>query len=133
MLKPVKESAELRRFGLIMATVLALLGLLIITRGNGYSAWLIGLSFLLLLAGAGRPMILRPVYRAWMCVSSVLSWSSTRLILILLFYLVFVPIGFLAKLFGVKFLELRSELAADSYWINKCKVGHQRDRYERQF
>ena len=72
---------------------------------------------------------LKPVYDIWMKFAAVLAWVNTRIILIVMFYLVFTPIGLIMKLFGSDQLGLRMEKEKESYWIKKDgKVN-----YERQF
>lgn len=43
------------------------------------------------------PITLKPLYRIWMLIGSVLGWINTRIILIFLFYLVFTPMGLVMK------------------------------------
>lgn len=61
---------ELREFGLVTDTILAVLfGLL-------------------------------PVYRRWMAIGHVLGWINTRIILGIMFYLLFLPVGLAMRLLG---------------------------------
>lgn len=79
------------------------------------------------------PGILRPAYVLWMRLAYVLSWVNTRLILILVFYLVFTPYGLLMRLFGNDPLERRLERGRGSYWIKKERGAFTKEPYERQF
>jgi hypothetical protein len=63
----------------------------------------------------------------------VLSWFNTRLLLILIFYLVFTPLGLAAKLFGVDFLDRRVEKDKPSYWRKREAAVFKKENYERQF
>lgn len=61
--------------------------------------------------------------------AAVLAWVNTRLILIVMFYMVFTPIGFVMRIFGSDQLGLKIEKEKESYWIKKdAKIN-----YERQF
>ena len=57
----------------------------------------------------------------------------SRLILFILFYIVITPIGFILRMAGKDFLNLRTDKNSDSYWEKReIKVKEKID-YERQF
>jgi hypothetical protein len=49
----------------------------------------------------------------------LLAKVTTPVVLTLLFYGCFVPIGLIARLFGQEFLRLRRDPSATSYWIRR--------------
>ena len=71
----------------------------------------------------------KPIYDLWMKFAAVLAWINTRLILIVMFYLVITPIGLIMRLFGMDYLSLKIEKDKESYWIKNDK----KINYERQF
>jgi len=77
-------------------------------------------------------MALGPVERGWMAVAMVLAWINTRIILTVLFALVFTPVGLVMRLLrdplNLKFRDGRS-----SYWIRRDAKSFERLQYERQF
>jgi len=77
------------------------------------------------------PTLLKPIYIAWMHFAFILGWINTRVILIILFYLIFSPIGLLMRLFKIDLLERKNKL--DSYWKKKEEVGFDPLNYERRF
>lgn len=93
---------ELRNFGLMIgAFVGALFGLLM--------PWLFSYSFpmwpwvvfsVLFFFALLLPYFLLPIYKVWMVIGHWLGWINTRIILAVLFYLVFFPIGIFMKLIG---------------------------------
>ena len=98
---------RLRGFGFGVGGVLLALSAWLAWRGHHplrlRSA--LGCGLALLLTGAVRPAGLRPLHRAWMGLSFVLGWISSRAILTLLFALVLTPIALVARLSGKQFLE----------------------------
>jgi hypothetical protein len=76
---------------------------------------------------------LKPFYYLWMRLAWILSWVNTRLVLVIIFYLVFTPIGLLMKLLGKDLLSLKIEPQKDSYWLKKEKKAFNPQDYERQF
>lgn len=77
--------------------------------------------------------ILKPLYIAWMRLASGLSWINTRLALLIIFYLLFTPIGLIIRLFGIDLLDIRIEKNKESYWKKKEKHEFNALGYERQF
>ncbi len=77
--------------------------------------------------------LLRPFHKLWMTLALVLGWFMSRIILIILFYFVITPTGFIAKLFRKRFLELKIDKNAKSYWEKRENIIKQPIDYERQF
>lgn len=127
------EKRDLRNFGLTMGIVLGILGALLWWKGkNTYTIFLM-ISSAFILLGLILPSILRPLQKAWMTFAVILGWFMTRLILGLLFYIVFTAIGVTGKLFGKKFLDTNMNNTGDSYWIQRESKPFNKQDYEKQF
>ena len=125
---------ELRRFGLMMGIVLGLLGGFTWWRDKDCFYYFSIISAFFFFFAFAFPSALKPVNKAWMTLAILMSWVMTRVILSLLFYLGITPMGFLARLFGKDFLELRfNKNTAKSYWIPKERRKFERSDYENQF
>ena len=96
------RSHELRRFGLLFGAILVLLFGLLLPFLVGYSfplwPWVVALivATLALLV----PTALTPFYRGWMRFGLVAAFINTRIIMFVLYYVLFVPTGLVMKLFG---------------------------------
>lgn len=138
-IKNIKRgNSELREFGLTIGIVLGLLGGLFLWREKDYYFYFLILSFFLIFLGIFSPTPLRPFQKAWMTLSVIIGWFMTRLILSILFYLVFTSIRILAGLSGKIFLDITfnksdKEKRRDSYWILRKKTKFERGNYEKQF
>lgn len=77
--------------------------------------------------------LLRSFHKLWMSLALILGWFMSRVILIILFYLVITPIGLIAKLLGKRFLELKIDKDAKTYWEKRENIIKQPIDYERQF
>ncbi|WP_462331274.1 SxtJ family membrane protein [Thiohalocapsa halophila] len=99
---PELDAAGLRRFALTTAAIVAaLFGVLLPWLGGfGWPLWPWGLALLLALWGLIRPAGLRPVYRGWMRFGLLASRIMTPLVLGLVFFLLFLPIGLVMRLAG---------------------------------
>jgi hypothetical protein len=63
----------------------------------------------------------------------VLGFVMSRVILTILYYLVLTPIGLLAKFVGKKFMILKYDKSAKSYWEKRAIIQKKQIDYERQF
>jgi len=124
---------ELRRFGLTMGIVLGLLGGLSWWRATDYYSCFFILSIASLLLGLAVPMLLKPVHKIWMTLAILMGWLMTRILLSILFFLVFTPMGLVARLFGKQFLDLKIDKKRRSYWNYREAREFKKIEYERQF
>lgn len=84
------------------------------------------------LAAIFTPKFIVPLHKVWMGVGIILGAIVSRIILILVFFLVVTPIGILAKLFGKDFLKLKLDKPRLSYWEYREKQEAKED-YLKQF
>lgn len=94
------SSKKLRSFGLIVGSAFAVIGVWpLLFRGQPVRLWAISFSCFLIVSALVLPTILGPVYRVWMKIGNILGWINSRIILGLVFYIVFTPVGFFMRLF----------------------------------
>lgn len=112
---------RLRSFGLAAGGLLCALGLGLAARGPVRLVGLLlaGAGAALLAGGALAPGRLAGPYRAWMAAAFAVGWPVSRLLLTAIFALVVVPVALLARLSGKRFLDLRPDPAASSYWVRR--------------
>jgi len=109
---------SLRRFAFAVGGAGVAIGGWVLLRKHAIApgAVLAGAGALLALAGGIAPGALRPVHRGWMSLAFTLGWISSRVVLAALFLLAVTPLGLLARLAGKRFLDLRPDPGAASYW-----------------
>lgn len=108
----------LRAFALTVGGALLLLAGWLAWGGGAPAASLpAGAGLLLAAAGLLFPARLRLLHRGWMALALALGWVVSRLVLTALFLLVVTPLGLAARLSGRRFLELRPDRRARTYWI----------------
>lgn len=122
---------ELKKFGITMAAVFLIAGAMLFFRHKQGALPALIISSIFFAAGFIFPNFLRPVYIIWMRLAFILGWLNTRIILTILFYLVFTPIGAAMRLFGVDLLERNKN--KNSYWENKEKEEFNPLDFERRF
>ena len=137
MLEEIKniksEKSDLRNFGITVGIILLIIsGFLFWKEKEAFQIFLIvGITFLL--TTVAIPVILKPVYWIWMIFGIILGWFMTRVILSLLFYIVFTSIGLTLRFFGKQFLELRWDKSNNSYWNYRTNEHLKKENYEKQF
>jgi hypothetical protein len=127
------EKSDLRKFGVTVGIVVGALGGLLLWRGRESYIYFLIVSFILIVSGLLIPRLLLPIQKAWMTFAVIMGWFMTRVILSILFYLVFTPISLMARVLGKQFLELKIDKSRDSYWIYRKEKPFDKKDYERQF
>jgi Saxitoxin biosynthesis operon protein SxtJ len=110
---------DLRKFGLIFSIVVAgLFGLLLpflFSKEMPLWPWYVaaiitGCAFFL-------PQILIIIYKPWMKFGAVAGWINTRIILMILFYVILTPTGLLMRLFGKDPMTREFDEECESYRV----------------
>lgn len=138
------DRATLRQFGWISLVAFAALGALTWYTGKllfwsvsasaaqttSYVMWAVaGLSAVLALIAPGA---LRPLYVALMLIALPIGFVLSHVILALVYYGVFTPIGLFMRLIGRDALERRFDRQASTYWVRR-ETDIDAKRYFRQF
>lgn len=114
---PDLDAAGLRHFGLTTGMILAALFGLVLPwlLGASFPVWPWVIAAVLTIWALVAPKTLRPVYRGWMRGALLAGRVTTPLILSLLFFLLFTPIGLIMRLAGREPLRRRLDPTAASY------------------
>ncbi len=133
-IKSIKESpSDLRKFGVTIGIVLLIIAAILLWAGRTtYPIWGI-IGVVLILAALLFPVVLKPLNKVWMSLAVVLGWIMTRVILSILFYFGMTIVKFIAMLFNKRFLNLKIDHSADTYWEKREKKPFDPTTYERQF
>ncbi|MDD2688665.1 MAG: SxtJ family membrane protein [Candidatus Omnitrophica bacterium] len=124
---------NLRKFGIIMGAAFLVIALFILLKNKNNILPVACVSGGFFISALFIPAMLKPVYIFWMKLDFILSWVNTRLILSILFYAVFTPMGLGMRLFGIDLLDRKIEKRRGSYWRKKDKKQLFALDYERQF
>lgn len=115
------EVRQLRTFGLMVGGIFALIALWpSLVRSEGPRLWAVVLAGLLAGPAMVWPRGLGPVYRVWMVLGEVLGWINTRIILGLILYGLFTPIGLVRQFLLAKdSMRRRFEPDASTYRVTR--------------
>jgi len=80
-----------------------------------------------------RPTLLSGASKLWMKFSLMLSRIMNPLVIALMYYVVFVPVGLILRALGKDMLRLKADRNALSYWIPRTPPGPSRGSMDNQF
>lgn len=127
---------ELRKFGLVVGGVFAALALYSLLRyGWTHTTGRVlgAVGGVLLLAAAVAPRALVPFRRVWMAVAHVLGWFNTRLILGLVYYLVFTLVRSIMVLLRKDPMHRRPDARMTTYWVDVPQTPFEPKSLEHQY
>lgn len=128
------EKSDLKKFGLFIGAILFLGSLYLLWKQqHGYTVAGLILGAVFAALGFVRPVVLKPFQKAWMTMAVVMGFVMSRIIMVVIFYGIVTPIGLAGRLVGKKFLDLKMNKAAASYWIRRDQAETEKSACERQF
>ena len=135
-LKSIKIKAdkkEFRKFGITVGIFLIALGAVFLWQGKFFASYLIYIGLFLLSLALLIPQILKPLYFIWMSFAIILGYFMTRIILSLIFFLLFTSIGIIMRLLGKDPLQEKFDPHINSYWIKREQRTHDPQSVEKQY
>jgi hypothetical protein len=126
------DKRRLRNFGVTMGIVfLVIFSLFFFRQKHTGAMYNLVVSCVFFIMGLVLPIFLKPLYLVWMRFAFILGWVNTRIILAIIFYLIFTPVGLAMRLFRIDLLETKKKKG--TYWKKKEKVDFNLLNYERRF
>ena len=127
------QGSSNRSFGLVFATVFASVGLLPLFFGGSIRSWALIVAGAFALAACAFPKVMAPLNVLWTKVGLLLHRVVSPIVLGIMFFLVFTPIGLLMRLLGNDPLRLGFDKNARSYWIERTPPGPPPESLKDQF
>jgi len=113
------SSGQLRSFGLILAGGFSAIAFVPLIRGHNPRVWAFILAGAFVIAALAAPTILRYPYRLWMLAGHCLGWVNTRVILTLMFYVLFTPVSVVMRFIKRDAMRRSHEPELDTYRVIK--------------
>ncbi|MEK6591412.1 MAG: SxtJ family membrane protein [Nitrospinota bacterium] len=73
------------------------------------------------------------IYNGWMLFAKALGWVNTRILLSLMYFVVFTPFRIINIVIGKDLLDRKIERDRDSYWQERDIKPFKKELYKRQF
>jgi hypothetical protein len=112
-----------RSFGWTFTGVFVVFGAYGLWKGGAAQPWLLALAAVTVLVTLTRDSWLAPFNRAWMTLGELLGRVVSPLVLGVIFFGVFTPVGALMRRFGRDAMSRRLDAAARSYWVRRDPPG----------
>jgi hypothetical protein len=122
-----------RSFGWTFSAILAVAGAYGVWRGGDMLPWLLAVGALLAILTFLRDAWLTPLNRAWMKLGELMGRVVSPIVLGVIFFGVFTPVGVAMRLFGRDAMARRFEPALRTYWVRREPPGPAEDSFRDMF
>ena len=75
----------------------------------------------------------KKIYDYWMLFAKALGWVNTRILLSLMYFVIFTPFRIISVVIGKDMLDRKIENDKDSYWQRREVKIFKKELYRRQF
>ena len=75
----------------------------------------------------------KKIYDYWMLFAKALGWVNTRILLSLMYFVIFTPFRIISIIIGKDFLDRKIEKDRESYWQKREVKIFKKELYRRQF
>lgn len=122
-----------RSFGWTFTGLFILVGAHGLWRGGTAYPWIFALAALTAVVTLARPLWLSPLKRAWMKLGELLHRVISPVVLGVIFFGVFTPIGWVMRLAGRDAMARRFDPNAPTYWVRRDPPGPADDSFRDLF
>lgn len=113
------KKKDLRNFGLIWAGIFMFIGLIPILKDAEIRIWSIIIAILFLSIALLKPLLFTRFYKIWIRIGAFMGNIFSKVIMFILYFLLFTPVALLLKLLGKDLLNKKLDKSQKSYWIKR--------------
>lgn len=119
----LEQNKILRQFSILMSISILVLFVLFLPKIYNYSPplWPWFITSVLIFFAIFYPSAIKPLYLVWMKFGILLGFIETRIILALIFYLLFLPTGLILRLLQKELIPKKFDLSKNSYRVKSKK------------
>tara|TARA_Y100000590_G_scaffold196591_1_gene223192 strand:+ start:312 stop:707 length:396 start_codon:yes stop_codon:yes gene_type:complete len=110
-----------RSFGIVFFFVFLIISLWPLLYENTLRVWSIIVAMIFLILGLINSNFLTPLNKLWFKFGKILGSVVAPVVMVVIFFLVITPTGFIMKLLGKDLLNKKYNNKIKSYWINREK------------
>lgn len=114
-LNPKGHSNE-KSFGVVFSVLFLLIGVYPFISGGDWGLTSLTVSFVLIIVTFFRPKFLTIPSKLWLKTGRVMGSVISPVVMSLIYFLVFTPIGLFVRLRGIDILKKKFDENANSYW-----------------
>ena len=116
----MKKVNSNRSFGIVFFIVFFIVSLWPLLNNDQIRYWALFVSILFLLLGIINSKVLTPLNKIWFTFGLFLGKVISPIVMIIIFFFVVTPIGFIMRILGKDILNLKKN-NNKSYWIEKSE------------
>jgi hypothetical protein len=132
-MRPTPTLPSNRSFGWTFTGFFLLVGAYGLWKGAGAQSWLLALAAVTAVVTLARDTWLTPLNRAWMMLGELLGRVVSPIVLGIIFFGIFAPVGAVMRLYGRDAMYRRYDPAAKSYWVQRDPPGPPDGSYRNMF
>ncbi len=116
-----KQESDLRIFGFIWAAIFGAIAFYPLLKGDEIVYWSLYVMAVFVVSAITFPAIYKITYfyQTWVRFGDIVGKLNSKVIIFVLFYFIFLPIGILLKIFRKDLLSKRINKKATSYFIDR--------------
>jgi hypothetical protein len=122
-----------RSFGWTFTGIFVIAGVYGLWKGGGGLSWLLALAALTSVVTAAREAWLTPLNRGWMKLGELLGRIVSPLVLGVIFFGVFAPVGIVMRACGRDAMARTWDSAAKTYWLKREPPGPPEGSFHNMF
>ena len=122
-----------RSFGWTFSGIFLAVGVYGLWRGGAVLSWLLVAAVVMAAVTVTRESWLTPLNRAWMRLGQLLGMVVNPLVLGLIFFGIFTPVGLVMRMWGRDAMARRFEPELETYWLERDPPGPADDSYRNMF
>ena len=134
MAKKRDEIKDLKQFGLVLAGILLILGGVNFFKGRvGWYASLFSIGMIAAFLALIAPRSLKLPYKVFTKIAHAIGWFNTKVILILIYFVIITPIAIILRISGKDPLNRKIDKNEISCWTKRLITRPAKESLERQF
>ena len=127
------EAGSSKSFGIVFATVFAIIGLYPLFTGSSIRLWALLIGGVFLLLSLAIPRALQPLNLLWFKFGMLLGKIISPVVMLIIYVTTVLPIGVTMRLCRKDLLRLKLDGTEQSYWIERSPPGPESESLEEQF
>ena len=108
-----------RNFGVLFSFIIFFIFLQNFYVNKFFNYYILSISIALFFLSFAKPSWLNPFSFLWNRIGEILGAIITPIIITSVFFLLFIPLGFILKIFGVNLLSVKIKKSKESYWVER--------------
>jgi len=108
-----------RNFGVLFSFIIFFIFLQNFYVNKFFNYYILSISIALFFLSFVKPSWLNPFSFLWNRIGEILGAIITPIIITSVFFLLFIPLGFILKIFGVNLLSVKIKKSKESYWVGR--------------